>query len=471
MTFGIIFKDEKADLRKLVRIIRDARLSDVKEYLCFLVKSDSDTLLNYLKGVDALSFCSVLLLARLMSIVGGRSFIFQVVDLMKDPNPTVRWLATAIIGEVMDPRLTPYLVEALDDDAVEVRLEAVAALRRLRDESAFQGLVKALRNSDPSVRVMAVRSLSLFRKEDVAPYLIAALEDVCTEVVYASLKSIGEVGSQEAIANIVPLLNSEKPEIRFEARRILEFFAKKFGFSSNESEWINLCVKVLKDLDYFRQRLEKLEEALNECDIKAADSYIVELDEFADELKFQLVKVGGWCLEDFEKEEERLERLAKELDLLGSEKAKAIQTLGDMLRNILEERGVVSLKDVPRASFKGRPMVKDEDIILVFEEMVKGGFKGVIDEDRLVALDVVERKIGDVARVYSRISIEKIVEKVGISEGLLVKILERAFSSGVLHGKIDDASKIVEFRGVEREKDLVSSCFNTSNLPNTNERI
>ena len=471
MFFEPVFKDEKVYARKLARMLRDARLTDFQECLRFLVKAGSDTLLSHFREVESFSFCSVLLLARLMSIAGGRPFAFQIVDLMKDSNPAVRWLATAILGETGDSRLTHYLVEALDDDAVEVRLEAVNALRRLKDESAFQGLVKALRDSDPSVRVMAVRSLGLFRKEDATPYLIAALRDECTDVVYASLKTIGEIGLQEAIVNVIPLLNAEKPEIRFEARRVLELFAKKFGFSGNESEWINLCVKVLKDLEDFAQRLGKLEDALNECDLKTADRYVVELDEFAEELKFQLVKAGGWCLEFFEKEEEKLERLAKEVDLLGSERAKAIQVLGDVVRDILEAKGVISLRDVPRASFKGRPIVKDDDVILVFEEMVRGGFKGVIDGDRLVALDIVERKIRDVAKVYSRISIEKLAEKIGISESLLVKLLERAFSLGVLHGKIDDASKIVEFRSVERERYLSLNHFDGVTPPNMNERI
>ncbi|MBS7287886.1 MAG: HEAT repeat domain-containing protein [Candidatus Freyarchaeota archaeon] len=470
--FGIVGKDDRVALRKLVRLLRDARFPDVRECLRFLVKADSETLLNCLREVEALGFYPSLLLARFVSVAGGRTFAFQIVDLMKDANPAVRWLATAILGEIGDPKLTPYLVEALDDSAVEVRLEAVNALRRLRDESAFQGLVKALRNSDPSVRVMAVRSLGLLRKEDAFPHLIAALRDECADVVYASLKTIGEVGLQEAIIHVVPLLDAEKSEIRAEARRVLESFAKKFGFSGNEAEWVELSVGALKGLEDFRRRLGKLEEALSKGDLKTADEYIVELDELADELKFQLVKAGGWCLEVFEKEEERLDRLAKEVDLLGAERAKALQGLGSVLRGLLETRGVVSLRDVPKASFRGHPVLRDEDVISVFEEMVKGGFRGVVDGDRLIALDVIERKINELAKVYSRIRVEKIAEKVGVSEELLIKILEESFSSGVLQGRIDDASKIVEFQtGARREKHIPVTFLDNLSPPDVNERI
>ncbi len=182
-------------------------------------------------------------------------------------------------------------------------------------------------------------------------------------------------------------------------------------------------------------------------DLRAADKLMVELDELADGVKLQLVRVGGWGLKAFEREEERLERLSKELDLLGEARAKAIQELRGTLLSLLEEKGVVPLEEVPRASLMGRPVVGDEDVVSLFEGMVREGFRGVLDGRLLVNLDVVEGRVRDISRVYSRIRIEKVAEKVGISEKLVVDVLERMISSGVIQGRIDDAGKTVEFQG------------------------
>ncbi|MEM4948450.1 MAG: HEAT repeat domain-containing protein [Candidatus Jordarchaeales archaeon] len=443
-------------VKKLVGLLRRPLLN-VRECLRFLVRVDPETFTSFLRRLKFPSFYLPLFLARLTSIVGSRSFTLQLVDLMKDADPSLRLIAIVILGEVGDSKLAPYFVEALEDPSIEVRLEAVNALKRLRNESGLHGLVKALRNSDPIVRVAAVRSLELFRKEDVLPHLITALKDESVDVVYASLKTIREMGLHEAIIHVIPLLNSGEPEIRAEAKRVLESFARRFGFSGNEGEWIELSVNVFNALEDFRRRLKELESALESGDMKTADKCLVELDEFAEELKFQIVKTGGWGLNIFEKEEEKLEELAKELDLMGAERAKALQNLSGVLRELLELKGVVSLEDVPKASFKGRPVIRDEDIVSVFEEMVREGFRGVMDGNRLVSLDFVRKRISELAKVYSRIRTESIAEKVGVSERLLVKMLEELFASGSLQGKIDDANKIVEFQTSSVKRDDHSS--------------
>ncbi len=459
-------------LRKLFRLLRVPSLSNVKECVCLLVKTRAEDLPRYMKELGEINLSLGSLLAKLVVIAGGRSVALQMADLIKDENPSVRWLAIAVLGELGDQKLSSYLVEALDDPAVEVRLEAVNALRHLKGEVALNGLLKALHDGDYSVRVAAARSLSFFRKEDIFSHLVAALKDECPAVVRASLKTLSEVGAQEAISSIIPLLESDIPEIRDEARRALEVFARKFGFSGIEDEWITLCAKMLRELEEFKRRLGLLEEALKRGDLKVADEYVVELDETADELKLQLVKVGGWCLDVFEKEEERFGRLAKELDLLGAERAKALQSLRGMLERLLEEKGVVHLSDVPRASFKGVPVVSDEDILSIFEEMVREGFKGVIDGFRLVSLGAVEGKLKEIAKVYSRIRISNLADKVGVSEELLVKLLESSFSSGFLRGKIDEANRVVEFRGeFEREGDKISNSSNRFSISEVNERI
>ena len=125
------------------------RLKDDASAFSSFARDQSDSMIIHLLGR----------LGRLHNGNGRQPLI----DLLRNPNETIRALSIKNLAKIADISLLPILVgQAGMDESSDVRREAVSAIGRLRDERAIPMLRRFLSDRDPKVVMQAIRGLLLF---------------------------------------------------------------------------------------------------------------------------------------------------------------------------------------------------------------------------------------------------------------------------------------------------------------------
>ena len=153
---------------------------------------------------------------------------------LDDADPRVRTSAIEGLWEVEDVRLVRPLVRALTEDAFEIVREAAAmslsrfALRaelgqlqpRLADlvwESLWKTVSRA--REDVPVRRRALESLAYFDRPEVRDAIAAAYQDEDSTMRVSAVFAMGRSTDEEWSTQILNELDSESPEMRYEAAR------------------------------------------------------------------------------------------------------------------------------------------------------------------------------------------------------------------------------------------------------------
>jgi HEAT repeat protein len=98
--------------------------------------------------------------ARALGLVGDPRYAQYVINLLSDPNKSVRWDAAVALDALVTPEaVKPLIGSAKSDPAVEVRIAAVKALRHYSQEIVLTALVGCLDDQQFSVRHQASLSL------------------------------------------------------------------------------------------------------------------------------------------------------------------------------------------------------------------------------------------------------------------------------------------------------------------------
>lgn len=130
-------------------------------------------------------------------------------------------------------------------------LQAIQALQVFPDRAAEAkpGLIRLLDNDNSHIKQAAIQLLSLIGEKDVIPSIlkVALSEEDENWVRQDALRALATFGTESecAVTRLIPLLNSNDPEIRAWAASALYFSTDK-AFPSNDLDW------ELKDWHYSR---------------------------------------------------------------------------------------------------------------------------------------------------------------------------------------------------------------------------
>ncbi|MBK8903206.1 MAG: MFS transporter [Anaerolineaceae bacterium] len=128
--------------------------------------------------------------------------------LAKDEETTVR--LTERLGQARSLLAVEELLEALDDPRFNVRFEAIVAIGRTRpDEQLIEALAEVLHSSDPSLSVMAAWALGRIRDDRARATLHAALDSEYRSIRAHSARSLGTLGDETAVPDLLHRLQTE----------------------------------------------------------------------------------------------------------------------------------------------------------------------------------------------------------------------------------------------------------------------
>ncbi|HET6610658.1 MAG TPA: HEAT repeat domain-containing protein [Kofleriaceae bacterium] len=146
--------------------------------------------------------------------------------LLGDVRSPIRATAALSLAEVVlamdhedsDAATIDALAAGLDDSAADARQACAVALGRLGDPAGFAPLAEKLAEGPPDLRFQAATSLVEIDAARAYDALTAQLADETDgEVLGALCLGLGEIGDRRAVPHMVPVLENERTETRFDA--------------------------------------------------------------------------------------------------------------------------------------------------------------------------------------------------------------------------------------------------------------
>jgi len=119
---------------------------------------------------------SVIRIADLLSDMGP-DIVTELMDGFPQMSRSSRLATLDLVSHLGDDKVSPFLMECLDDLDRDVRARAAAALGRIRDLRAIPALRTALQDNEWPVRAMSAKSLGRLGDQDAIPALCASLRD------------------------------------------------------------------------------------------------------------------------------------------------------------------------------------------------------------------------------------------------------------------------------------------------------
>lgn len=137
----------------------------------------------------------------------------KVTKKLKNSNPTVRTNAIVVLEYNRDPAAVSLLIKMLNDKAPEVRKEATLALSLFKEPEQIaltqQPLINALGDSKSEVQEEAARSLGRLGSKEAIPSLEGLLQSKNKNIQSAAIKALGDIGDPEAVDALIATLEDE----------------------------------------------------------------------------------------------------------------------------------------------------------------------------------------------------------------------------------------------------------------------
>ena len=195
------------------------------------------------------------------------------VELLKDTEESVHWLAAEVLGEIKsdDSQVLLALTEALKDTEATVRWWAAEALGEIKsdDSQVLLALTEALKDTDRSVRKRAARALGEIKSDDpqVLLALTEALNDTNAGVRRRAAEALGEIKSDDSqvLLALTEALKDTEESVR---RRAAEALGE---IKSDDPKVLLALTEALKDTEAMVRRMAA--NALGE--IKSDDSQVL----------------------------------------------------------------------------------------------------------------------------------------------------------------------------------------------------
>ena len=139
--------------------------------------------------------------------------------LSRDANPRIRVAAVVSLGRLHDEKTCQRISEALHDDEPEVRKAALMAMGEMN--CCYDDIKTALDDTDMWVRVYAVKTLSYNLTQNAIHALKRLLGDKDIPVVLSAIDAIAQLGREDALDLLTPLINHGDRMVREKARQIV----------------------------------------------------------------------------------------------------------------------------------------------------------------------------------------------------------------------------------------------------------
>ena len=146
----------------------------------------------------------------------GDSAVVLLLEMAGSSAPSTREAAIEALGSTNSTRATDRVIEALTDPNANVRSAAARALGGTASDRAVQPLLQLLRDESSVLRGQAASSLARLGSLAI-PGLISSLKDSRPSVRQLAASALGDIGSKEAVAPLIDLVNTDQSGARAEA--------------------------------------------------------------------------------------------------------------------------------------------------------------------------------------------------------------------------------------------------------------
>lgn len=145
--------------------------------------------------------------------------ISQLIPLLKDPQPLVRWRTIKALGQIRKPETIPALIPLLQDDSSVIRDEVINNIRQI-GPSALPFLTPLLQSSpsDQRNQILSAMSWMEIKAPDgdaILPTLFALLQDPSPETRANAVRVLGGAKSygSRVVPQLIPLLKDQDPSV------------------------------------------------------------------------------------------------------------------------------------------------------------------------------------------------------------------------------------------------------------------
>ncbi|MBI3744666.1 MAG: HEAT repeat domain-containing protein [Chloroflexi bacterium] len=149
-------------------------------------------------------------------------------QLQSDPSENVRAAAAqalgrfallAEIGKLLPRdanRVGDALLDAFDnaDEATEVRRRALEAVSSMTLPRVLEIIREAYEDEEPMLKASAIYAMGHTCDRQWLPTLLIELENIDSELRYEAAGALGELGEEEAIVHLVPLIHDSDSQVR-----------------------------------------------------------------------------------------------------------------------------------------------------------------------------------------------------------------------------------------------------------------
>jgi len=162
---------------------------------------------------------------RLLVRLDLEEAIEQLLELLKDEHPYVRYRAASSLGQLGNDKAVEPLVKLLRDQDWSVRRSAAWALGQLDNSKTVEPLLELLQDQNWDVQYNACLTLGLFGSGETMRLLPALLHNQHWEVRGKAIATLDRLGSNEAAEQLRDLLKDETvPSVRASASLVLGHF-------------------------------------------------------------------------------------------------------------------------------------------------------------------------------------------------------------------------------------------------------
>jgi cyclophilin family peptidyl-prolyl cis-trans isomerase/HEAT repeat protein len=152
----------------------------------------------------------------------------QLLTLVQDANPELRWRAMFSLSQLRDPSASAALLNGLRDEHPLVRAYAAkgltasyAASAQLQPDVVIQVLLRATVDEQAAVRINALRSLGTYAAPEVSDRIASLLVDPTPNVQVAAANTMGLSGGPVAAAQLTRIVREGKGSFALQREALL----------------------------------------------------------------------------------------------------------------------------------------------------------------------------------------------------------------------------------------------------------
>ena len=153
----------------------------------------------------------IILIITFIAFAAGGTEKYNIKELSRSEDTQLRKAAVSRMYLLKDAKFIPDIIKALEDKEPVVRKIAIYASERINDKTFIPPVIKLLEDPDNGVKAAAIIALGKFEDVSAAPALINALKkETSPDIKTALIRSLGSIGSKEAIPYIIEALGDKK---------------------------------------------------------------------------------------------------------------------------------------------------------------------------------------------------------------------------------------------------------------------